>query len=239
MKSNSSIAAFRYFVSSVSTIAILFILLNAAVAQTNNKAVTKPEAILIAEWIEYPEALNQVKSLPVLVRGWARTTNKIRLTTDTLQSKQIVAAESVMAEGFNRRFASLKPTPLEEQAFALVNEQRLLQHLEPLSWDLEMLYLAREHSENMARLNFFSHIGRDGKLPDDRANDIGIEDCGGIGENIAFNQGVKNNIEVAIQGWTNSQHHKENLLDKKWTRSGIGIAQTSDGKFYMTQTFRD
>lgn len=217
MKSNFSPAAFRNAVNSVFLATILFSFFNAVFAQTNNQAAAKPKAILIAEW-------NKQLGKPT------QTVSKVKFSA---------LSTGATEKNLGERFASLKPTPLEEQAFALVNDQRLLQHLAPLVWDLEMLYLAREHSGNMARLNFFSHRGLDGKMADERAAEIGVDDWCGIGENIAFNQGVKNSVETAIQGWTNSPHHKENLLDKRWTRSGIGIAQTSEGKFYITQVFRD
>lgn len=242
MKSNLTSAAFRYFVSSVSLTALSFVFFSAALAQTNNQAAIKPKAILIAEWSGHPEALNQVKSLPARPRERpGNTGNETTSAAATaLQTKQILAAEeSATEDRISQRFALLEPTPLEKQAFELINEQRVLQHLQPLALDLKMLYLAREHSENMARLKFFSHMGRDGKMADDRANEIGLKDWSGIGENIAFSQGYKNSVEIAVQDWTNSQHHKENLLNKKWTRSGIGIAQTPEGKFYITQVFRD
>ncbi len=237
MKSNFSPAAFRYFISSVFLAANFFAFLHTASAQINNQAAAKPKAILIADWNGQPDHLSQVKPLPLQVRGQTQASNRTKFSAlpTAGQTKQFAAA----ANSISSRFASLKPTPLEEQAFTLVNEQRLLQHLAPLVWDLEMLYLAREHSENMAQLNFFSHQGQDGKMTDDRANAIGVTDWRGIGENIAFSQGVRDSVETAVRDWTNSQHHKENMLDKRWTRSGIGIAQSPEGKFYITQVFRD
>ena len=193
---------------------------------------------MIADWHGQPDDLNLVKPAPAQALRQTRT-GADKTKTGALLTAAQTEQFAVTTNNFSNRFAALKPTPLEEQAFALVNEERQLQHLAPLAWDLKMLYLAREHSENMARLNFFSHQGRDGKMADDRANEIGVTDWLGIGENIAFSQGVKKCVESAVQDWANSQHHKENMLDKRWTRSGIGIAQTPEGKFYITQVFRD
>ena len=227
-------SALRYSVKPVFLATVFFVSLQAASAQINVRAVAKP--ILLAEWTGQTGDLTQIK----LPQETAQASEKSRIVARTKLGQILTARETKrFIDNPRGGFASLKPTALEEQAFALVNEQRLLQHLSPLVWDLEMLYLAREHSESMARLNFFSHRGIDGKMADDRANEIGVNDWRGIGENIAFNQGIENRVEAAVQSWTNSQHHKANLLDQRWTRTGIGIAQTPEGKFYITQVFRD
>jgi uncharacterized protein YkwD len=135
-------------------------------------------------------------------------------------------------------FKNLKPTDLEAQAFLLVNQQRALKNLKPLELDLGMLFVAREHSDEMAKFNHFSHAGRDGTMADERLAKVGITDWQGIGENIAFSQNADNEVELAIKSWLGSRGHRENLLNPSWTSSGIGIAVTSDHKFYITQVFR-
>ncbi|MGI8494448.1 MAG: CAP domain-containing protein [Pyrinomonadaceae bacterium] len=34
-----------------------------------------------------------------------------------------------------------------------------------------------------------------------------------------------------------SPSHKENILDKRWKETGIGIAIASDGTYFFTQVF--
>lgn len=207
-------------------LAVLALLSLPAAAQTNNQFKEKPKAILIADWSE-PDKNTQGK----LVRTDAATRNRV---VNNAAVKTVASSGSISS-----RLPVLKATRLEEEAFRVVNEQRREQGLEPLEWDAEMLYLARQHSESMANFNFFSHTGRDGKTVDERADSAGVRDWRSIGENIAYNSGVKNKVEFAVQSWLQSSSHKNNLLSRKWTRTGIGVAQTPDGKFYITQVFRN
>lgn len=205
-------------------------------AQQSNKNQVKPQAILVAEWSEPDRDLN-AEALPVrsLVRAKVATKPNFNSAVSTPNSLSALAVHSKSAA----RFAHLQPTELEQKAFDLINEQRALQNLSALEWDLGMLQVAREHSQNMAKHKFFSHAGIDGKTADNRADANGITDWRAIGENIAFNQGVPDKAEFAVKCWLRSPKHKENLLGKRWTRSGVGVAVTSDGKFYVTQVFRN
>lgn len=221
------------------------------------RRIEKPKAILIGEWSE-PNDSTQSTLYPVRYPNPIRSLVRARVVNNSnpqpIEPKpaaishalpsptaSAVATTAVAAKSYrySGKFASLRPTALEEQAFALVNEERRKQNLSPVEWDLEMLYVARQHSQNMANLNFFSHSGRDGKTVDGRADGAGIKDWRSIGENIAFNQGIKNSIEFAVQCWFYSPSHKENMLSKKWTRSGVGVSVTPDGKYYLTQVFRN
>jgi uncharacterized protein YkwD len=40
-----------------------------------------------------------------------------------------------------------------------------------------------------------------------------------------------------VNGWMNSPGHRENILNARYDREGIGIAVSSDGKVYVTQNF--
>lgn len=202
-------------------------------AQQSNQFAPKPKAILVAEWSDSGDESHS-RQLPERSQVRAR----IFSNTNYKAVAPAVAAIAISAKS-SSRFAALQPTELERQAFDLINEQRRLQNLPALEWDLGMLYVARLHSANMAKFHFFSHEGLDGKTADDRADEAGIKDWRMIGENIAFNQGVQNKAAFAVECWMKSPKHKENLLGKKWTRAGVGVAVTSDGKFYATQVFRN
>lgn len=193
-------------------IAVLFLL--AAVShvpgQTSAAKNDKPQAILFASWSE-----NQ--STPT------RRISESRSGFSTVKSAK-----------FN-----LAPNSLEREAFDLINAARRKANLPPLFLDAEMLYLAREHSETMANSGNFTHRGARGEMVDERARNVGITDWRGIGENIAANQSAKNPVATAIECWLNSEGHRRNLFSNDWTRSGIGVAVSRDGKYYFTQVFRD
>ncbi|MEP6903390.1 MAG: CAP domain-containing protein [Actinomycetota bacterium] len=126
---------------------------------------------------------------------------------------------------------------LEKQTFALINEERAKIGLSLLNWSDDVAKIARLHSENMAKFNFFSHTGIDGKMVNDRADTFGITKWTAMGENIAYNRGYKNPIECVVEKWMQSPSHRENLLNNRWKESAIGIAVTDDGTYYFTQVF--
>src|SRR5215213_968850 len=137
---------------------------------------------------------------------------------------------------------SVKPSAdeipdLEKLAFALINQKRAENGLPPLAWSDEVAKLARLHSENMVKFNFFSHKGMDGKMVDGRADSLGLTRWTAMGENIAYNRGFKNPIETAVEKWMLSPTHRENLLNDSWKETAVGIAVTDDGTFFFTQVF--
>jgi uncharacterized protein YkwD len=126
---------------------------------------------------------------------------------------------------------------MEKKAFGLLNEKRGEKGLPPLIWDDEVAKIARIHSQNMASYNFFSHKGLDGSLVSDRADKIGLSKWRLIGENIVYLRGYRNPVEFAVECWMNSALHKENLLNKDWKQSAVGVAITENGTYYFTQVF--
>jgi len=145
------------------------------------------------------------------------------------------------ADGFRKNDApkNLKPTDfsLEKKAFKLINQRRAEKKLPPLKWNNKVAKLAREHSENMARYSFFSHVGLNGRLIDERAIDFGLDDWRSIGENIAYNKGFSNPVDFAVERWMISDGHRRNLLHSRWKETGIGVAVTSEGMYFFTQVF--
>lgn len=126
---------------------------------------------------------------------------------------------------------------LEKKTFQLINDKRKENGLEPVIWNDKIAELAREHSQDMAKYSFFSHIGLKGGLVDQRAIDFGIKKWKAVSENIAYNKGFDNPEEFAVERWMLSNGHRMNLLDARWQESGLGIAVTEDGMYFFTQIF--
>jgi uncharacterized protein YkwD len=127
-------------------------------------------------------------------------------------------------------------TSLERRAFDLVNAERVKKGLPPLIWDGALCRVARLHSENMGRRNFFDHQAPDGTTVLDRARAGNIR-WRSLGENIAFSQGLSDPIAVAVSQWMHSPGHRENILRGIFTHSAVGMARTADGRVYLTQVF--
>lgn len=146
---------------------------------------------------------------------------------------------------------------LEQEVNRLINLERTNQGLRPLIWDDKIGLIAREHSQDMANRNFFAHENPEGEDPTARSNRHGyscMKDYGsyytyGLAENIAETP-VYSNVEgcgsttsldslaeCIVDGWMQSPGHRENILTKTYTKTGIGISYSSDDKAYSTQDF--
>lgn len=126
---------------------------------------------------------------------------------------------------------------VERTAFRLLNQKRVENGLKSLMWSDDLERVARIHSQNMADFKFFSHKGIDGKMVSDRADCLGVGNWRSIGENIAFNRGYSDPVEMAVQLWLDSPSHRHNLMDENWKESAVGVAVAADGSYYFTQVF--
>jgi len=79
----------------------------------------------------------------------------------------------------------------------------------------------------------FSHTRPDGRSPFSAYTDLGGS-YSFLGENIAFGYRSASGV---VQGWMDSQGHKENILNTNYTHLGIGVAVNSEGRIYWVQLF--
>jgi uncharacterized protein YkwD len=146
---------------------------------------------------------------------------------------------------------------LELEIHNLVNVERSKNGLNTLLWDSKLGQIARTHSRDMVKRDFFSHENPDGESPTERGLAAGYE-CvkeynsyykKGLGENLAeisvhYNVegcGKTNTVETLanciVQGWMNSTGHRENILNQEYTLSGVGVAYDEGINSYTTQVF--
>ena len=124
----------------------------------------------------------------------------------------------------------------EQRAFELMNAERQVAGMPMLEWSDQALALARQHAQNMANGNFFSHRGTDGETVDGRAAKMGVKWLA-IGENIATMKGFGDSAAKAVETWMTSAAHKRNILNGMYNQSAIGAAVAADGTIYFTQVF--
>ena len=141
---------------------------------------------------------------------------------------------------------------LERQIHESVNAQRKANEREPFEWDDTLENLARAHSEDMATRGYFKHVNPEGLTPMKRLQQAGYNKCRLVGENIYQNNLYSraiterkrttydwNSMEkiaaTTIKGWMDSSDHRQNILEKNYTREGIGVAVAPDDKVYITQ----
>jgi uncharacterized protein YkwD len=128
---------------------------------------------------------------------------------------------------------TLAPDPqAERQMFDLVNEERANVGLKALVWDDRLVPIARQHSEEMFKLKYFSHQSPVKGSPFDRLKAGGVTYTR-AGENLAYAQSVT----IAHRGLMQSQGHRENILRPEFTRIGIGVITAGAYGRMFTQMF--
>jgi hypothetical protein len=125
---------------------------------------------------------------------------------------------------------------LERQTMEAVNEVRRRHGLGELAERADLAAAARGHSEEMARLDYFSHRAPDGTYVDDRIRVRGVR-FRRVAENIQRNRGHDDPVAVAVRSWLDSEPHRETILSPGYTEAGVGVAVSEDGTVFLTQVF--
>lgn len=128
---------------------------------------------------------------------------------------------------------------LINRVLELTNKERSKVGLEPLKLNKQLANAADNHSDSMARDDFFSHTGADGSSVSDRVINNGYE-YSTVGENIAAGQ---RSAEEVVQTWMDSPGHRANILNPDYTEIGIGYEYLENDtgavnyNHYWTQVF--
>jgi uncharacterized protein YkwD len=94
---------------------------------------------------------------------------------------------------------------------------------------------AEAHSQDMVSHNYFAHEGYDGSTPAQRVAATGYR-YQLVGENLA--SGPESAAE-AVAGWLASPGHCENIMDARFSESGVAYAANNSGtpRVYWVQEF--
>ncbi|MFJ6484978.1 CAP domain-containing protein [Streptomyces sp. NPDC091682] len=116
------------------------------------------------------------------------------------------------------------------QVLALVNQERAAAGCQAVSLNAKLTKAAQDHSADMAAHSNMSHTGSDGSDPGARITRAGYT-WSTYGENVAYGYSTPAKV---MEGWMNSQGHRENILNCSFKEIGIGLAQPG---YYWTQDF--
>lgn len=122
----------------------------------------------------------------------------------------------------------------EQDIFRLTNEERAKNGLPAFSWSDSIASVARAHSQDMVDRNFFSHVNPDGLDPFARMRAGGIS-YSAAAENIAG----ASTPEIIVENWMRSPGHRANILNPRYGKLGVGVAQSSRYGLVATQNFTD
>jgi uncharacterized protein YkwD len=111
----------------------------------------------------------------------------------------------------------------------------LLPAAPPLQLNGLLTDAAREHADEMLRLGYFEHTGRDGSTPAERVAATGYH-YRLVGENLA--SGPETPQEV-VRGWIASPGHCQNIMDARFSELGVAFAASRSGqaRIYWVQEF--
>ncbi|WP_227002582.1 CAP domain-containing protein [Salicibibacter kimchii] len=122
----------------------------------------------------------------------------------------------------------------EQEVINLTNEEREANGLSPLELDTELAEVATVKSEDMRDNDYFSHQSPVYGSPFDLMDEYDV-DFRMAGENIAMGQQTP---EQVVEGWMDSEGHRENILNEGFTHIGVGhVDQDGPGGGYWTQMF--
>lgn len=117
------------------------------------------------------------------------------------------------------------------QVVRLVNAERAKAGLSAVTLDQEIASAALIRAKEIE--TSFSHTRPDGRSFSSVLTDNGIR-FSGAGENIAWGQVSP---EKVMEAWMNSEGHRANILNPKFTKIGVGHYQNSNGRNYWVQLF--
>ena len=118
----------------------------------------------------------------------------------------------------------------EQEVIRLVNAERTKNGLAPLTENWELSRVARYKSQDMHDLRYFSHTSPTYGSPFDMMRAFGLS-YRAAGENIAYGQRTP---RAVVTAWMNSEGHRANILNAKYTQIGVGYVASGN---YWTQMF--
>ena len=115
--------------------------------------------------------------------------------------------------------AIAEPNISERTIFELVNKERIKNNIAPLTFNNKLTQSAINKVKDLVENNYFDHSSEDGKTFSSWIKESGYE-YSFIGENLA--KDFYNN-ESIIKAWLKSPGHKENILNRDFTETGIAV----------------
>ena len=151
----------------------------------------------------------------------------------------LLAVALIATPTASARVAASTHTTAEQSVVKLINKQRARHGLRALRIDGSLITVARAHSRDMVRRNYFSHWSKSGTDPVDRIARAG--GMGAIGEDLAWGTGSYASPSAIVRLWLNSPPHRRVLFAKDLRFVGIGRAtgrfQGNSGAAVFTADF--
>ncbi len=144
-------------------------------------------------------------------------TKNIKKIIKTIVILFVISTELFFFNIINMAIA--EPNISERAIFELVNKERIKNNITPLTFNDKLTQSAINKVKDLVENNYFNHSSEDGKTFSSWIKETGYE-YSFIGENLA--KDFSNN-ESIIKAWFKSPGHKENILNRNFTETGIAV----------------
>lgn len=132
-------------------------------------------------------------------------------------------AERDGCAGSGRLPTAATATTARAATLCLINAERTRRGLSALVTDPGLQGAAEGHSLDMARRDYFEHDTPEGVKPWMRITRQGYQ-AQLVGENLAWGEADKGTPVEAMRLWMESDGHRANLLEPRYTQIGVGLA---------------
>lgn len=163
----------------------------------------------------------------------SNTSEKKTTSTSNSSPKQSTSTNQTPSSTSGSSASDSNVSAVEREVVRLVNAEREKQGLKPLALDSKLSSIAGKKSQDMKDNNYFSHQSPTYGSPFDMLKQFGVS-YSTAGENIAAGQ---RSAKVVVDGWMNSQGHRENILNASFTKIGVGYVSGGSYGSYWTQLF--
>lgn len=128
--------------------------------------------------------------------------------------------------------------PIVTELYQLINEERAKLGIPPLEFSPVLARVAQEHSDEMAKHDFFGHNSLNGLTFVNRIRNAGYNFTA-ASENLFAGNGPYDDASYVINTWLRSTSHRENMLNPIYTEVGIGyqVNPASTYGAYFTADF--
>lgn len=160
----------------------------------------------------------------------------VAIATTTPSKPETTPAEDVSNDTVRENNIIIEKLPITEQEkeaitaqiHSLTNLSRSQNNLQMFKLDTALSTIAKKRSEEMIRENYFSHNSQNGCDVSCFIKNSGYQTIA-WGENLAMSNGyhLLSSQELAktfVADWLESSAHRDNILSKKFTHHGIGVA---------------
>lgn len=118
---------------------------------------------------------------------------------------------------------------MAHDCFDMVNEERVRRGGDALLWSDEAAQAAYLHAVDMQQRSYFDHFDPEGHSPGYRMTQQGVSWTYN-GENIAYGYDSAGDV---MDGWMDSEGHRDNILHPIFTHIGIGVWLGPGGPFWV------